>query len=138
VLALAAFGMQRTQDLLPGLIAGDWSRAFQRHAAAPAKTCGRAVQMTAGSALGTESGAASFTILIGRLVVAAATQTRHQDDPGPQKNDGIQQWLGKAAYSMLLRKNVNDPTHWRLFPGSNRRRAGWRAVPDRIGSIGRL
>src|SRR5215211_2814448 len=73
-LALSALGIERPQDMLPGLVCRPAS-LVERGAALAAIAGGRPVEVSAGFALYSEGGPASFAIFIGRLVLTTTTQT---------------------------------------------------------------
>jgi hypothetical protein len=64
--------------MLPRLIGYLCRCRLQGSAASPAKASCRPVKATTGAALNSEGSPASFAILIGRLILATATQTLHQ------------------------------------------------------------
>jgi hypothetical protein len=56
-------------------------RQLQRGTAFAAKAGRRSVEVMTGATLNSESGSASFAILIGRVILATTTQTLHQMAP---------------------------------------------------------
>src|SRR6187397_1442365 len=84
-LALSALGVQRPQDMLPRLIGLFGGYRLQGRTASPAKAGCRPIEVTTGAALNSEGSPASFAILIGRLVLATATQTLHLRPLGEQR-----------------------------------------------------
>src|SRR5271169_2548718 len=71
--------------MLPRLIGCLFGR-LQGSAASPAKASCRPVKMATGAALNSEGSPASFAILIGRLILATATQTLHQSPLKSQRS----------------------------------------------------
>src|SRR3954452_9213756 len=93
--------------MLPGWVRYLRRRRLQRGATPPTEVSRRSVEVATGAALNSESGPASFAILIGRSIRSTATQTLHQWPLGGRGSsteyDGIYSSLRESILCRLYR-----------------------------------